>query len=157
MSDSFQIHDKARGLFRVARILEWVAIVGGVLGVLAGLAVAGTSDQAADGTTTSTPYAGVGFSIVLAAVLNAALFWAIARALVLYAMDVNSRHSSVPLDVGQLSGPMTARASVWPPAESGTPGAQTHGTPAKETEPAAGGARVWSRSAQPKPPPAEPE
>ena len=145
MSDSFQIHDKARGLFRIAGILEWVAIAGGVLGVLAGLAVAGTSNKAADGTTTSSPYVGVGFSIVLAAVLNAALFWAVARALVLYAMDVNSRHSSVPLDTSQgYTGTTSTRAAIGPPAESGTSDA-----------PAPGGARVWSRGASK--PPAEPE
>ena len=146
MSDALQIHDKARGLFRVARILEWVAIIGGVLGVIAGLAIAGTSEKAADGTSTTTPYGGIGFSIVLGAVLNAALFWAIARALVLFAMDVNSRHSTVPLDVGQgYTGTPSKRAAIWPPAESGTPDAPTPG-----------GARVWSRGA-PKSPPAEPE
>lgn len=145
MSDALQIHDKARGLFRVARILEWVAIIGGVLGVIAGLAIAGTSEKAADGTSTTTPYGGIGFSIVLGAVLNAALFWAIARALVLFAMDVNSRHSNVPLDTSLALGSST-RPSVWPPAEPGA-------APSTGSEPAPGSARVWSRGA-PKPPPA---
>jgi hypothetical protein len=156
MSDALQIHDKARGLFRAARILEWVAIIGGVLGVIAGLAVAGTSEKATDGTTTSTPYGGLGFSIVLAAVLNAALFWAIARALVLFAMDVNSRHSKVPLDTSLSLGSST-RPSVWPPADQGASASasQSPGTGSTGSEPAPGSTRVWSRGAPKPPPPTE--
>jgi hypothetical protein len=154
MSDALQIHDKARGLFRVARILEWVAIIGGVLGVIAGLVVAGTSDKAADGTTTSTAYGGLGFSIVLAAVLNAALFWAIARALVLFAMDVNSRHSNVPLDTSLSLGSST-RPSVWPPAEPGAGAPQSSGAGSTGSESAPGTTRVWSRGAPKPPPPTE--
>jgi hypothetical protein len=80
----------------------------------------------------------------VAAVLNAAFLWAIARALRLYAMDVNHRTGGVAIG-------LPLRIDV------ATASYQTAVATRAESPAATGGARVWSRSAQPKPPPPDAE
>lgn len=147
MADEAHIHEFSRGLYRFGAIFEVVALVGGGLGVLLGLLVAMDKDTevVADVATSTHPYVTFGLAIAVAAVLNAALFWAIARGLRLYALDVNARHGGVTIviprrgfDVAGAAAEAAAATGIDSPAVSGS-------------------ARVWSRSAPPKPPPAEPE
>src|SRR5205085_4397614 len=81
----------APGLRKAARVLEGVAAMAGVLGVLGGIFVAAASHDSTSGlfgdtnTTTTHPYVGLGLAIVAAAVLQALFLWAVARTMAVVA------------------------------------------------------------------------
>ena len=80
-------------LFRSAsKVLEVVAIIGGALGVVLGIAFATVSSQNVVTQATTHPYVAAGLAIAVESIVAALFFWSVARGLQLIAVDTAARH-----------------------------------------------------------------
>lgn len=85
-----QIERRARSLRAAAGVLEIVAILGAIGGVMAGVAM--VSHVRITTTTGKThPHLAAGIAVIIAAVLLGVLSWCVARAIMLSATDVAAR------------------------------------------------------------------
>ena len=82
----------ARPLRSTSRVLEVVAIVGGAIGVVLGIAFATVSSQNVITQERTHPYVAVGLAIAIESIVSALFFWAVARGLQLIAVDTAARH-----------------------------------------------------------------
>src|SRR5689334_2284423 len=82
----------AHPLRSAAKVLEVIAIIGGAIGVVLGIAFATVASQNVITQETTHPYVAVGLAIVVESVLSALFFWAVARGLQLIAVDTAARY-----------------------------------------------------------------
>jgi hypothetical protein len=87
----------AKPLRQVASVLEALAMLGAIGGVVGGIAIAAHSDIGIDGSTH--PWVGAGLGVIAAAIIAGVFNWALARALQLFAVDVAARHGGILDDV----------------------------------------------------------
>jgi hypothetical protein len=97
-------------------VLQVLAIIGAIGGVILGIVTATISRTAlstdafgSPSTGTTHPYVGLGIAIALEALISGLFFWAIARGLQVIAVDTASRHG-VNLDITQTA---AAAAAAW--------------------------------------------
>ena len=103
--DTSRLEQLARPLHSVAKALETIAILSAIGGAVSGIAFANVTTSGLSvgilggtSTTTSHPYVAVGIAIALESIVSGLLFWAVARGLRLFTMDLASRHD-ITLDV----------------------------------------------------------
>lgn len=82
---------RARSLRAAAGVLEVVAILGSIGGVMAGVAMVSHVRVTTTAPGDTHPHAAAGVAVIIAAVLLGVLSWCVARAIVLFATDVAAR------------------------------------------------------------------
>src|SRR5579862_3817154 len=131
-SVTYQMGRLARPLRTVARALEVIAVISAVGGIIGGIGLAtvktttlGTDFLGNAATQETHPYVALGIGFAIEALVGSLLFWAVARGLQLFAVDVAARHG-VDLDAPVASAapqravaptvqPMIGRAAGWYP------------------------------------------
>jgi hypothetical protein len=105
----------ARPLRSASKVLEVVAIIGGALGVVLGIAFATVSSQNVITQETTHPYVAVGLAIAIESIVSALFFWAVARGLQLIAVDTAARHGvgfHIELSASPAGGALAGDASM---------------------------------------------
>ena len=111
-----QVVGLTKGLRKAAGILEVLAILSGIGGVLAGIAIAASSSTDYLGNSTH-PFVVAGLAVACGSVVAAVFYWAIARALNVYAVDTALRNGE---DIVTVVGTgMGAATSTNPAAADG--------------------------------------